>query len=155
MNTTIESIKKELLVAASQATAFKVFTEKMDLWWPRTHHIGKTPMTGMVVEPQQQGRWYTRHEDDSEAEIGYVMQWQPNAVLVLAWQINGDFEFDPALVTEVELNFIPEGPQTTRVKFEHKNLGRLGGSKAESMDEGWGMILALYKGVAEMLYEDT
>lgn len=71
-------------------------------------------MTGMVVEPQKQGRWYTRHEDDSEAEIGYVMAWRPNALLVLAWQINGDFEFDPALITEVKLSLYPKAHNQQR-----------------------------------------
>lgn len=142
----IESIKKELLVEASQATAFKVFTEKMDLWWPSTHHIGKSPMTEMALEPGLNGRWYSKHEDGSEANVGYVMQWQPHDLLILAWQINGDFQYDPELITEVEVHFIAEGLKTTKIKFEHKNLTRLGGSKVlESMDEGWGYILDLYK----------
>jgi hypothetical protein len=142
----IESIKKELLVEASQATAFKVFTEKMDLWWPRTHHIGKSPMTEMALEPMLNGRWYSKHEDGSEADAGYVMKWQPHDLLILVWQINGDFQYDPDLITEVEVHFIAEGPKTTKVKFEHKNLNRLGGGKAiESMDKGWGDILELYR----------
>ena len=142
----IESIKKELLVEASQATAFKVFTEKMDLWWPRTHHIGKSPMTELVLEPGLNGRWFSKHEDGSEANIGHVLQWEPNGLLVLAWQINGDFQYAPELITEVEVHFIAEGPKTTKVKFEHKDLNRLGAGKTvESMDRGWGEILELYK----------
>jgi hypothetical protein len=141
----IEPIKKELIVEASQATAFKVFTEKIALWWPATHHIGKTPMTDIIIEPGVKGRWYSKHEDGSEAEVGYVIQWSPNGLIVLAWQVNGDFKYDPELVTEVEVQFIPEGPKTTRVKFEHKNIDLIGGNKAESMDQGWGMILELYK----------
>lgn len=148
-NTKIESIRKELLVEVSQETAFKVFTEKMDLWWPRTHHIGKSPMTELVLESGKNGRWYSRHEDGSEQDVGYVLTWDPFELLVLAWQINGNFQFDPALVTEVEVLFIAEAPETTRIKFEHKNLERLGGGKAvESMDEGWGKILNLYKSLA-------
>lgn len=146
----LTSIKKELTVEASQATAFKVFTTKMDLWWPRTHHIGSAPMTEMVLEPNLNGRWYSRHEDGAEAEVGYVSTWQPNNLLVLVWQINGDFKFDPALVTEVEVHFIADGPKSTQIKFEHKNLDRLVGAKAvESMDQGWGYIMDLYKQIAE------
>jgi len=147
MNTsTIESIKKELLVDASQATAFKVFTEKMDLWWPRTHHIGTCPMTELILEPGVNGRWYSKHEDGSEANVGYVVNWQPNDLLILAWQVNGDFKYDPELITEVIVHFIAEGPQKTKVKLEHKDLHKLGGGKViESMDNGWGQILELYK----------
>jgi hypothetical protein len=55
----IISIKKEVSVAASQETAFKVFTGKMDAWWPRTHHVGMSPMVSFVLEPRVNGRWYT------------------------------------------------------------------------------------------------
>ena len=148
MNVTkIASIKKELIVETSQEIAFEVFTEKIDLWWPRTHHIGKSPMVELVLEPRLNGRWYSRHEDGTEANVGYILKWDPYALLVLAWQVNGDFRFDPELITEVVVHFIPEGPETTRIKLEHKDLDRLGGGKAvESMDEGWGMILEWYKG---------
>jgi hypothetical protein len=143
---TIESIKKEVVVEVSQMTAFKVFTEKMDLWWPGTHHIGKSPLTGTVLEPHVNGRWYTLHEDGNEVNVGHVLTWDPYALLMLAWQVNGDYQYDPNLITEVEVRFIPEGANTTKVKFEHRNLDRMGGSKAiESMDYGWGWILGLYK----------
>lgn len=146
----LTSIKKELTVQASQQTAFEVFTQKMDLWWPRTHHIGSADMTEMVVEPRAGGRWYSRHADGSEATIGYVLTYQPHHLFVLAWQINGDFKCDPDLVTEVVAEFIVEGPKTTRVKFEHKDLHKLGSGKSvESMNEGWGTILELYKKQAE------
>jgi uncharacterized protein YndB with AHSA1/START domain len=145
-NTKIESIRKELVVDVSREIAFKVFTENMDLWWPRTHHIGKSPMTLFVLEPRLNGRWYSCHEGGSEQDVGYVLTWNPHELLVLAWQIDGNFKFDSTLITEVEVLFIAEAPERTRIKFEHKNLERLGGGKAvESMDEGWGKILDLYK----------
>jgi uncharacterized protein YndB with AHSA1/START domain len=147
----LTSIKKEFTIEASQETAFKVFTEKMDLWWPRQHHIGGTAMTEMVVEPYVNGRWYSKHTDGSEANVGHVLTYQPYGLFVLAWQINGDFKCDPNLITEVVVEFIPEGPKTTRVKFEHRDLQKLaGGTKViESMDEGWGMIMEQYKNIAE------
>jgi len=142
----LTSIKKEFTVAAKQETAFKVFTEKMDLWWPRTHHIGNAEMTGLVVEPHKNGRWYSKHADGSEADNGYVITYQPYDLLVLAWQINADFKCDPTLVTEVVTEFIAEGPNITRIKLEHKDLQKLGNNKAvESMNQGWGMIMNLYK----------
>lgn len=152
MNTaSIQSIKKELAVAASQETAFNVFTGKINLWWPNTHHIGSCPMTEMVLEPGLNGRWYSKHDDGSEANVGYVLKWDPYAGLTLAWQINGDFKYDPAIISEVELRFIPIGPDKTTVKFEHRNLDLLGGGKkvVDDMDGGWQMILELYKKIAE------
>jgi hypothetical protein len=40
----LTTIKKEVFINASQQTAFNVFTQKMDAWWPRTHHVGGAPM---------------------------------------------------------------------------------------------------------------
>jgi uncharacterized protein YndB with AHSA1/START domain len=146
----LSSIKKDFVVQASQKTAFEVFTQKMDLWWPRSHHTGTSDMTEVVVEPKVNGRWYTKHTDGSEVHIGYVLKYEPYELFVLAWQINGDFKSDPELVTEVVAEFIAAGPTTTRVKFEHKDLYKLGNGKSvESMDGGWGTIMDLYKKQAE------
>ncbi|MGN6637446.1 MAG: SRPBCC family protein [Mucilaginibacter sp.] len=147
----IANIRKEVVVEASQQVAFDVFTQKMDLWWPKTHHIGKTPMVESVLAHGVKGRWYSKHEDGSKVNVGHVLAWDPYGRLILAWQINGEYQYQPDLITEVEVNFIPEGPKTTRVKFEHRNLDRLaGGSKAiAEMDEGWRYIMNLYKRVAD------
>ena len=148
---TLTTIKKEVLVKASQQTAFNVFTQKMDAWWPRTHHVGSTPMVESVLEQKPGGRWYSRHEDGSEVNVGYILTWDPFGQVVLIWQIDGNFKCDPELVTEVEVNFIPDGPGTTRVTLEHRDLQKLaGGAKnVEAMDGGWGMIMELFKVVAD------
>jgi hypothetical protein len=142
----IKSIKKEVVVEAAQSTAFKVFTEKMDLWWPSSHHIGKTPLTGTVLEPHVKGRWYTKHEDGSECNVGSVIEWNPYDQVILSWQINGNYQYDSELITEIVVNFLPEGPKTTKVQFEHKNLQRMAGLKStDDMDIGWGMIMDVYQ----------
>jgi len=148
---TLTTIKKEVLVKASQQTAFNVFTQKMDAWWPRTHHVGSTPMVESVLEQKPGGRWYSRHEDGSEVNVGYILTWNPFGQVVLIWQIDGNFKCYPELVTEVEVNFIPDGHGTTRVTLEHRDLQKMaGGAKnVEAMDDGWGMIMELYKGVAD------
>jgi uncharacterized protein YndB with AHSA1/START domain len=147
----MQPIKKEVTVEASQETAFEVFTQKMDLWWPKTHHVGTTPLVESVLEPGTNGRWYSKHEDGSEINVGYVLSWNPYGRLVLAWQVNGDFQYDPNLVTEVEVKFIDEGPKKTRVQMEHRDLDKLtGGTKViEDMDKGWEYIMNLYKGATD------
>jgi len=147
----MESIKKELVVEASQETAFRVFTEQMDAWWPKTHHIGKTPMVHSIIEGRKEGRWYSTHEDGSEANVGKVLVWDPYGRLVLVWQVNGNFQHEPDLHSEVELLFLEEGPTTTRIKFEHRDIEKLrGGAKViDDMAQGWSMILNLYKNIAD------
>jgi uncharacterized protein YndB with AHSA1/START domain len=142
------SIKKELTVETSQETAFRVFSQKMDLWWPRSHHVGKTPMRKMVLEPKAKGRWYSTHEGGEECEVGFVQTFDPHARLVLVWQLNGEFRHDADLHTEVEVNFIVQGPQQTLVTFEHRDVDRLG-KAVDGMSQGWGMILDLYAQLAK------
>ncbi len=147
----MKNIFKDLQVDASQQTCFEVFTNKIDLWWPKTHHVGKFPMIETVLEAKPGGRWYSRHEDGSEVNVGFVSAYDPFDKLILIWQVNGNFISDPNLSTEVEINFIKVGPASTRVTLEHRDLDKLtGGTKViGSMDEGWGMILNLFKKVAD------
>jgi len=141
------SIKKELTVNAAQETAFRVFSQKMDLWWPRSHHVGKTPLVKMILEPKPKGRWYSTHEGGEVCEVGFVRDYEPNTRLVLIWQLNGEFRHDPELHTEVEINFVTRKPHETFVTFEHRNVETLG-KAVEGMDHGWGLILDLFEKVA-------
>src|ERR1700761_9582198 len=153
----ITQINKEIQVAASQETCFTIFTQQMDAWWPKAYHIGACPMRNAVLEPGPDGRWYSTHADGSEVNIGKVLTWDPYGKIVLAWQIDGNFQYDPNLITEVEVQFIAEGPESTKVLFAHKNLERLaGGAKViEGMDEGWGSIMQLFKGVTQQDYHTS
>src|SRR5260370_13790577 len=102
----IEPIRKLVLVEASQEHAFRVFTAGIDRWWPREHHIGKSPLERAVLEPRVDGRWYSICEDDTECDVGKVLAWDPPRRLVLAWQLNAEWRYDPAFVTAVAVRFI-------------------------------------------------
>jgi hypothetical protein len=146
----IAPVRKQLVVKASQTRAFAVFTSEMSRWWPATHSILKSPLKECIVEPRVGGRWYTVGEDGSSCQTGYVIAWQPPEALVLAWQINAEWQFDPELLTEVEVRFIAEGADTTRIELEHRYLERMGGKAAETRNAvdspgGWGAILGSFK----------
>jgi len=150
----IAPVRKQVTVNASQARAFEVFTTGMSRWWPATHSILKSPLVECIVEPRVGGRWYSVGEDGSTCETGYVIAWQPPQGLVLAWQLNPDWQFDPQLVTEVEVRFIAEDAVTTRIELEHRDLERMGVKAADARNavdspKGWGGILASYKIHAE------
>ena len=105
-------------------------------------------MTAGVIEPRAGGRWYEVCEDGSQCDWGKVLVWEPPASLVLAWQLDAQFQYDPNLLTEVEVRFTAEGA-TTRVDLEHRNLERFG-PDAEKMrtsidsPKGWPDILRQY-----------
>jgi hypothetical protein len=130
----IEAIRREVVVDASQQRAFEVFTARMTDWWPPEHHIGSAPIEEIVIEPREGGRWYTRHEDGTETSTGYVRAWEPYDRVALTWQISPDWRYDPKLVTTLELRFVEEGPARTRVELEHRDLENYG-AEAPKMHE--------------------
>jgi uncharacterized protein YndB with AHSA1/START domain len=146
---TVDSIRRHVVVGVSQERAFEVFTAGMTGWWPAHHHIGSAPIAEIVVEPREGGRWYTRHEDGSETSTGFVTAWEPPERLVLTWQIGADWTYDPKLITSVELRFVAEAPDRTRVELEHRDLERFG-PEAERMRQvfeapgAWDATLAAF-----------
>ncbi|HEY5945865.1 MAG TPA: SRPBCC family protein [Kofleriaceae bacterium] len=139
-------ITKQLIVEAPIEKAFRVFTQKMSTWWPKVHHIGTSPLKDAVVEPKVDGRWYEVGEDGSECDWGRVLEWDPPNRLVLNWQLNFEYKFDPTLRSEVEVKFTALSPTRTQVDFEHRDLDKLGKSPTavNDMDRGWAMILDLF-----------
>jgi len=149
MTTTSTSIHKTVTVNASVEKAFRVFTEGFDGWWPRTHKIGGADLKQAVLEGSEGGRWYEIDTDGSECEWGRVLAWEPPHRLVLSWQITGTWQYDPNLLTEVEVRFVADGPDRTRVDLEHRNLDRFGETQEEvrvAFDSpgGWPGLLAAF-----------
>jgi uncharacterized protein YndB with AHSA1/START domain len=128
----IESVKRDVVVPVPSNEAFEIFTSRMTDWWPKEHHIGSAPIEQIVIEPHEGGRWYTRHQDGSETSTGHVLAWEPPDRLVITWQISAEWRYDPKLITTIEINFVAEAPDRTRVRLEHRDLERYG-PEAERM----------------------
>lgn len=151
MNRTIHPapVRRSVTVKVSQARAFEVFTGGIGAWWPRTHHTGPGELKSITLEPRDGGRWFETSVDGTETDWGKVLVWAPPERLVLGWQISADFKYDPDLITEVELRFIPEGERQTRVELEHRNLERFG-DRAEEVrgridaPTGWVAVLEAF-----------
>jgi uncharacterized protein YndB with AHSA1/START domain len=128
---TATAVRHAVTVSAPQERAFEVFTREFNRWWPRSHKIGPAALAEAVIEGREGGRWYERDVDGSECEWGSVLVWEPPSRLVLAWQISGEWAYDADLYTEVEVSFVAEGPDRTRVELEHRGLDAYG----EKMDD--------------------
>ena len=152
----IEPVRKTVTVKASAEHAFKVFTEGMDTWWPRSHHIGKSPMKKVIVEGRAGGRCYSQQEDGTDCDWASVLAWEPPHRFVMAWQITPAWGYEPDLAksSEVEVLFTPGPDGTTRVDLEHRFFERHGAG-VETMrgmvdsPGGWGSLLQLFQGVVE------
>ena len=147
-------VKKTLTVHTSQTRAFEVFTEHFGSWWPlETHHIGAQPAQTAVIEPRAGGRWFERDVDGVECTWGRVLEWEPPHRLLLSWEISADFKCDPKIKTEVEVRFVPEGPDSTRIELEHRHLEFYGDTAAKmkgifDSDGGWTGLLQRFAAAA-------
>ncbi len=100
------------------------------------------------MQPAANGRFYERCVNGSECEWGRVLVWEPPRRVVLAWQLNAQWTFDPDIshASEVEVRFIAEAADRTRVELEHRHFERHGeGAEAirtgVSSPDGWSAIL--------------
>ena len=143
--------KRTMLVNVPIERAFKVFTEKMGAWWPASHHVGGTPFKDILMDRRTGGRWYEINAEGQECIWGSVLAWEPPNRVVLSWHLQPDWSvnMDMARSSEVSMEFVSEGPEKTRLEFEHRHLERHGAGwekmRAEvGSDGGWPMILELY-----------
>ena len=147
------SVRKSIVVDAPAAHVFSVFTSGIDTWWPRGHHIGPTQTFTAVIEPHAGGRWFERGDDGSECNWGRVLEWDPPHRLVLSWDISAAWKPDATLGTEVEVRFIAESRERTRVELTHRKLERYG-AQAEAMramfdsDGAWAATLQAFATIA-------
>jgi uncharacterized protein YndB with AHSA1/START domain len=146
----IAPVRKTVVVDASPEHAFAVFTARIDHWWPKCHGIGSAPVRESIIEPFVGGRWYTRHEDGSEAVVGHVRAWEPAARFVVSWEISADWKPDAraTFASEVEVRFASESGGRTRVELEHRNFERMAAGTGEKMrkdvDGGWPTLLEMF-----------
>jgi hypothetical protein len=148
------AVRTSVTVEVPQRHAFRVFTEEFESWWPRDHHIGEVPPEAEVIELREGGRIYERAPDGTECDWAKVLAYAPPERFVIGWLLDAEFEYDPDLMTEVEIRFIAEGAHATRVELEHRGL-EIFGEKAEKVrdairaPDGWSGILKRFAGVAE------
>jgi uncharacterized protein YndB with AHSA1/START domain len=124
---TIPPLTGTITVDAPIDQAFRVFTDAFGSWWPAEYHIGQADMATAILEPHQGGRWYEQGTDGSECDWGRVLAWEPPHRLVVTWQINGQWQYDPdpEHASEIEVRFTADRRDRTIVQLEHRLLDRL------------------------------
>ena len=144
-------VRKTITVRVSPQRAFEVFFAEFDTWWPRTHHIGSSPMKKAIIEGRAGGRCYTEQVDGTECDWGTVLVWDPPRRAAWAWQIDGKWKYQPDLAksSEVEVRFTALADGSTRVDLEHRHLARHGDDAnairtAIDSPSGWGGLLDLF-----------
>ena len=145
------TVRQEIVVAAPVDRAFRVFTEQMDKIKPREHNMLGVDIEATVFEPRAGGRIYDRGTDGSECEWASVIAYEPPDRVVFSWNVSPHWqvETDPARRSEVEVRFIADGAERTRVELEHRHLDRHGDGWEGLRDgvaapDGWPLYLGRY-----------
>ena len=145
------TLRQGIVVDAPIERAFRVFTEQMDKIKPREHNMLGVDIEETVFEPRAGGRIYDRGTDGSECEWASVIAYEPPDRVVFSWNISPywQVETDPDKRSEVEVRFIAESPERTRVELEHRHLDRHGDGWEGLRDgvaapDGWPLYLQRY-----------
>jgi uncharacterized protein YndB with AHSA1/START domain len=144
-------VHKEIVVEAPLDQAFAVFTEHFGDFKPPEHNLLTVPIAETVFEQRVGGHIYDRGTDGSECRWARVLAFEPPQRVVFSWDIGPTWqlETDPENASEVEVRFIAETADRTRVELEHRNIDRHGPgwrAVAEGVghDQGWPLYLERY-----------
>jgi len=148
---TTQVVLREVVVGAPVEKAFEVFTTRFADIKPRDHNLMESPIAETVFERRVGGRIFDRAEDGNECAWARVLVYEPPTRVVFSWDIGVQWELEADLdnTSEVEVRFVAEAPDRTRVELEHRNLDRHGPGweslrSAIGNDQGWPIYLARY-----------
>ncbi len=152
--TAAATVRRHVVVEAPVDKAFAVFVERFGEVKPREHNLLGVPIVETVFEPRAGGHIVDRGADGSECRWARVLVVEPPHRLVFTWDIGPTWqlETDPGRASEVEVRFIPDTAERTRVVLEHRHLDRHGDgweSVATGVDgdAGWPLYLRRYQGL--------
>jgi uncharacterized protein YndB with AHSA1/START domain len=147
-------VRSAIVVQAPVERAFRVFTEEFGSFKPPEHNLLAVDIAETVFEPRVGGSLYDRGVDGSECRWARVLAYEPPQRVVISWDISPQWQLEPDLdkTSEVEVRFIAETPERTRVELEHRNLDRHGEGwpflrEGVAGDEGWPLYLQRYADV--------
>ncbi len=151
MTQTDTVVLRQVTVPASIERAFSVFTERFGDFKPPEHNLLGAPIEETVFEPRVGGTIYDRATDGTECHWARVLAFEPPSRVVFSWDIDPQWQVETDLdrTSEVEVRFIAESADRTRVELEHRLIDRHGpgweGVQAGvDSDGGWPLYLGRY-----------
>ena len=145
------TVRTRIVVEAPIDRAFAVFTERFGDFKPIEHNMLRSPIAVTVFEPRVGGSIVDRGEDGSECRWARILAYEPPDRVVFSWDISPrwSIETDPEMTSEVEVTFVAETPQRTRLELEHRHIDRHGPGWQSILDgvageDGWPLYLARY-----------
>ncbi len=145
------TVRHSIVVEAPIERAFSTFTDGFGSFKPREHSLLDVEIAETVFEAHVGGHIYDRGVDGSECRWARVLAFEPPDRVLFSWDISPHWqiESDPDRTSEVEVSFIAEAPERTRVELEHRNLDRHGDGwegvrEGVAGDGGWPLYLGRF-----------
>jgi uncharacterized protein YndB with AHSA1/START domain len=144
-------VQRHVVVDAPIEQAFAAFTDRFGDFKPPEHNMLATAIAETVFEPRVGGHIYDRGVDGSVCRWARVLAYEPPTRVVFSWDISPlwQIESDPDHASEVEVRFVAESPERTRLELEHRHLDRHGPGweatgDAVGGDQGWPLYLGRF-----------
>jgi Activator of Hsp90 ATPase homolog 1-like protein len=144
----IEPLQLSFGISCTVEHAFRVWTSGIATWWPADHTVSGETDSTVVLEPGLGGRIYERTSNGIEHDWGEVTIWEPPNRLGYLWHLRRD----RADATQVEIRFVDQGADATRVEIDHRGWERLGADAADWRHRnrgGWETLLPHFVAAAE------
>jgi uncharacterized protein YndB with AHSA1/START domain len=149
------AVRQQVVVEVPIGQAFEIFVKKFDLLKPRKHNLLPVEIAETVFEAKVGGSIYDRGVDGTICRFARVLAYEPPHRVVFSWYIDPQWriETDPNRASEVEVRFVSEAPNRTRVELEHRNLDRHGEGweavrQGVGSEGGWPLYLHRYVAIA-------
>lgn len=147
-------VRRDIVVHTPIDRAFAVFVEQFGDFKPPEHNLLRSEIVESRFEPRVGGHIYDRAADGSECRWARVLAYEPPTRVVFSWDIGPTWqlETDDRKASEVEVRFVAESADRTRVELEHRHIDRHGPGW-ESLrdgiadDQGWPLYLTRYADV--------
>lgn len=148
-----ESVRAQIVVDVPIEHAFAVFT-KDSSWKPPEHNLLGIEIADSVFEAKPGGYIYDRGVDGSECRWARVLLYEPPTRIVFAWLITPQWRLESEMsnASEVEVRFIAEGSDRTRIEIHHSHIERHGDGWQAMRDAvrgpgGWALYLQRFAAV--------
>jgi uncharacterized protein YndB with AHSA1/START domain len=149
--TSSTTVQREIVVEAPIELAFRVFTDRFGDFKPPEHNLLGVAIAETRFEPRVGGHIYDRGTDGTECRWARILAYEPPDRVAFSWDISPRWQLEPEPdnTSEVEVRFIAESPDRTRVELEHRNIDRHGPGWESLCDgvaggEGWPLYLDRY-----------
>lgn len=130
--TEVPDVRRSVVVPASVAEAFRVFTELPAEWLPAGHTFISKPWS-IDMEPWVGGRFYERGADGTEMIRGIITEWAPPRRLAVTWRVGPGWRpvFDDDHASVIIVEFSPSGSDATEMVLTYTHLERHGEMAAQ------------------------